>query len=445
MSPRRPRRPRAAEESDLLLRNAPLGLPTPAYGGRSIANLPSTLWTAVRGSPPPAEWGLLPALDPSLDPFAARRAPGPTLLFVVDGLGWFPYRDWGRHRGAAVSAWSAWARPVTTVFPTTTTAALTSLSTGTAPGTHGLVGYRQYLPRFGVVADILRMSPVGLAGSDLLVQRGFRPSLISGAPTVFRRGLEAVAVSRDRFERSGFTRVLYDGARYVPYATAADLAHELVRLLSAERPPAVVYAYWDELDTIQHLRGPTALGLFDLEMDHVAALLDYVAAALPPRRARTTTLLMTGDHGQVPAAIEHQLRVDRWGAVVREMAHPLAGDRRAGFFSAKSGRVDALATALARVLPPGSRILRMDDVLAAGLFGPGPFHPELSQRLGDLLTLVPASWGLRDLIPGAPPPARHLFGAHGGLDPEELLVPLVAGPLAEFRTSSRSPRRRPQR
>ena len=74
----------------------------------------------------------------------------------------------------------------------------------------------------------------------------------------------------------------------------------------------------------------------------------------------------------------------------------------------------------------------METAVAAELFGPPPHHPELISRLGDFLALVPAPWGLRDLSPGAPTPARHLYGAHGGLAPAELLVPLVTGRLAEF-------------
>jgi hypothetical protein len=74
----------------------------------------------------------------------------------------------------------------------------------------------------------------------------------------------------------------------------------------------------------------------------------------------------------------------------------------------------------------------MRRAIDAGLFGPPPFHPELSERLGDLLVLVPSPAGITYRIPGAPARTRYLIGAHGGLEPEELLVPLVAGPLSEL-------------
>jgi hypothetical protein len=415
-----------------------LGVPVPAYNGRSLPNLASSVFRAVTGRPPSDLPGILPALDPSLDPFAGQRAPGPVVVFLVDGLGWNGFRRWSNEPSREDVPWLAWARPITTIFPTTTTAALVSLSTAAAPAAHGLVGYRQYLPRFGVVADVLRMSPTNVAGQELLVHRDFRPALVTGIPTLFRRGLPGEVVSRDRFQRTGFTRILYDGAKYHGYSTAVDLAHQLTSVLGRVHPPEVVYVYWDELDTIQHLRGPAERGLFDLGLDHVASLVRYVARHLPPKTRCRTTLAITGDHGQVTAARERQIRVDRLGAITREMAHPLSGDRRAGFFAARPGRRDALESALQKHLPRGTKLFSMETAVTFGLFGPPPFHPELSARLGDFLALVPTPWGLTYLAPGAPPPSHHLLGAHGGLDPEELVVPLIAGPLDALAVVPRS-------
>jgi hypothetical protein len=129
--------------------------------------------------------------------------------------------------------------------------------------------------------------------------------------------------------------------------------------------------------------------------------------------------------------------------VMAEISRPLAGDRRAGFLSARPGRIDALRAALQAVLPAGSRVIDMVVARDGGLFGPPPFHPELTERLGDLLVLVPSPAGLTYLMPGASPPSRHLDGAHGGLEPDELVVPLVAGPLEAFGGPTLAERKKP--
>jgi hypothetical protein len=423
-----PERDPAVEE--LLRPHRPLGLVRPSYGGRSLPNLAASILGATgglaEGDPP-----LAPPLDPSIDPFRGGRADGPVVQFLIDGLGWFDFRRWALGAGARGARWASAARPITTVFPSTTTAALYSLSTAVPPGRHGLIGYRQYLPRFGVVADMLKMSPSGVPRADLLVGPDWGPAALDSPPTVFRRGVRAAVLTRDRFHSSGFTRLLYDGADLVGYATATDLAAELRRLLEGEAPPAI-YVYWDELDTIQHLKGTDA-ELFDLELGRTLELVEHVAARLPERRAAATTLLVTGDHGQVPATPGARIAIDREPEIVREMLRPLAGDRRAGFFAARPGRLEALRAALERRLPPGSRILGVDQVLEHGLLGPPPWHAEARERLGDLVALVPSPACLTYLFPGMARPKRFLYGAHGGLEPAELIVPLVAGRLDAFR------------
>ncbi len=421
---------REAEAARLLAPVRALGLPRPAYDGRSLVNVAVSVHLAAGGDPggdPP----LAPPLAPGLDPFSGGRAEGTVVVFLVDGLGWSTLAGWARTGSPEARRWEDHARPITTVFPTTTTAALASLSTGVPPARHGVVGYRQYLPRFGVVADLLRMQPTGLTGAELLVGPNWAPSDVSGAPTLFRRGLSATAVSRDRFHGSGFTRVLYDGAEYVGYATATDLAAELLGVLDRPTPPPAVFLYWDGLDTIQHLKGPDP-SLAALELEQIALLLNHVAGRLPPPARKRTTFLVTGDHGQVPSALSSRLALDEHPEVVAEMARPLAGDRRAGFLAARPGRAGALADALVPHLPQGAQVLSMERALNEGLFGPPPFHPEIPERLGDLLALVPSPAGLTYRLPGGPLPTRHLLGSHGGLEPDEMIVPLVRLPVAEL-------------
>lgn len=416
-----------------LLRTDPgTGLLVPAYDGRSLPNVAATVARAA-GSFPDGPPELAPSLAPELDPFRGRRPEGPIVVMLADGFGWYPFERWSATRtNPAGSRWGRLARPITTVFPTTTVPALVSLSSASCPSQNGVVGYRQFLPRFGVVADLLKMSPVGVAHPETLVGADWTPSLVSGRASIFRQGVEGVALSRDRFEGSGLTRLLYDGARYVPYSTASDLAHQLAHLIGRADPPPVIFTYWDELDAVHHRRGP-ADRLFDFEADRLAHLFEYVSAEVAPARARATRVLVTADHGQVPVEPARQLRVDLVPELAREMSRPLAGDRRAGYFAALPGRVDALRAALERHLPPGSRIVPVADALRAGLYGPSPWHPELEIRLGDFLAFVPVPTGLVSLPPGGRPSAAGEFlGGHGGLTPEELVVPLVSGTLAEL-------------
>jgi hypothetical protein len=419
------------EAADLLVPDRRLRLPVPAYHGRSLANLAATLWaylsSADREHAPP-----MPALRADNDPFRGRRPAGPVILFLVDGLGWTAFRGSAERAPSGVaSRWHERAHPITSVFPTTTTVALTSLSSGAAPSQHGVVGHRVFLPRFGTVVEVLRMSPIGVGPGESLVGPNWTPEVVSGVPTIYRRGTPALALTRDRFEGTGFTRMIYDGAAFLPYASGSDLAITLAEVLARPEPPPLLVVYRDDLDVVQHVRGVRP-ELVDLELERTDHILSFVARHLPPDRARATTLIITGDHGQVPMASDRQLAVDREPLILAHLARPPSGDRRAAYFAARPGHLDALREALELRLPPGGTILEMSSAVEAGLFGPGPYHPELSERLGDLLVLMPSPGGVSYSVPGSPTRAHRMISSHGGLEPDELLVPLIAGTLSEL-------------
>lgn len=416
------------EIARLTVPRRPLGLPHPVYEGRSLPNVASTVVRALGGDRPPLA---LPTLAAELDPFDGGRADGPVLLFVVDGLGLLRLREAARD-GPGARNWLEHARPITSVFPSTTTCALVSLATAASPSRHGIVGYRQYLPRAGTVVDVLRMTPTTAQGLDTLAGPDWDPSTVVGAPTIYRGPLAgSIAVSRDVFEGKAFSRLLYDGTRYAAYATYSDLAGVLVQLLSRRRPPGLLVAYWDELDAVQHLRGPASPS-FDLEIERLAALLAHVARHVPEPVARRTTVVVTADHGHLPTVPALQRSFDAIPAIARRLARPPTGDRRVGLLKARSGEIPSLRSAVLRALPRGARVLDAEAAISAGLFGPPPFHPELHERIGDLVALVPSPGGITYRWPGHPPSTRELQGGHGGLEAPELIVPLITGRLPVF-------------
>lgn len=422
---------RSHEDLALLTPDHRLEVPIPSYAGRSLGNLSASVWSALapgRGQEAPP----LPPLSAGLDPFRGRRPNGPVVLLLLDGLGWRALRRSadGNHEGTA-ARWVPKARPLTSVFPTTTTVALTSLSTGAAPGQHGVLGHRLYVPRLGTVVELLRMSPLGVGPSESLVGPDWSPSILSAVPSIYRRGIGAAALSRDRFEGTGFTRLIYDGASYVGYSNGSDLALSLVETLSKPEPPPLVLAYRDDLDVVQHTRG-TRPELVDLELDRVESLLTFTARHLDPSLAQRTMVLVTGDHGQVPLAADRQLSVDREPSLISHLARPPAGDRRAAYFAARPGHLAALREELEAKMPPGGHLIDVPAAIERGLFGPAPFHPEISERIGDLILLLPSPGGVSYSVPGARPRPHRMIAAHGGLEPEELLIPLVSGTLAEF-------------
>ncbi len=109
----------------------------PDYGGACISNVVPALLEP--GIEPPA-WLPPTALDADQ-----------VVLLVLDGLGWEQLES-RRHLAPTLAGLVG--GPISSVVPTTTATALTSIATGLTPGEHGVVGYRVAVD--GEVLNVLR-------------------------------------------------------------------------------------------------------------------------------------------------------------------------------------------------------------------------------------------------------------------------------------------------
>ena len=113
--------------------------------------------------------------------------------------------------------------------PSTTAAALTSLTTGLPPAVHGLVGYRVH--HAGAVMNLLHWRLAGRDMRQALPAGGFQPHpAFPGA-----RGPVPV-VTRVDFAATGFSAAHLGGAEQPGWYTASGLVVEIGRCLAAGAP-----------------------------------------------------------------------------------------------------------------------------------------------------------------------------------------------------------------
>ncbi len=135
----------------------------PGYAGWSNMNLVNSALAYFN-----AEHGAALAFH---DEFAAvLQGARKILLLVLDGMGWYNLerahgrRPLIRHELRGAACW-----PLTSMFPSTTSAVMSSLTTGVPPAQHGVIGYLMYFPEYGRVFNMLSFTtPVGARRSALL-------------------------------------------------------------------------------------------------------------------------------------------------------------------------------------------------------------------------------------------------------------------------------------
>lgn len=227
------------------------------------------------------------------------------VVLVVDGLG---HAQLTAHAGhaRALAARLAHDPAIGAGFPTTTVAALATLTTGQPAGRHGLVGYRVYDPANDRVVNQLS----GWEGLD--------PASWQRMPTLFETsGIPGTAIAHPRYRDSEFTRAVLRGAEFAGAASAEERLTQLGAALAAPAP-GLVYYYVPELDMAGHAKGVassewvTALEALDAETARAVALLG-------PRHG----LVLTADHGMVDVP-DHAHRIASGALLdgVRHVANP---------------------------------------------------------------------------------------------------------------------------
>ncbi len=324
----------------------------------------------------------------------------PIVLVVLDGLGWEQLRA----RPALTPTLHAMVGGhITSVAPSTTATALTSITTGLTPGEHGVVGYRM------AIDDQIMNSLRWWSADRGDLRRQIPPDTVQPYEPFLGQRVEYV--SKAEFATTGFTGAHLRGARLHCYRTTAVMVNEIARVVRDGAP--FVYAYYDGVDKVAHEYGLD--DRYDAEVGFVDRLVGDVIAAVPAG----TQVFVTADHGQVDCG--HDLRPI--SDDVLALTAGLSGEARFRWLHAAPGAERDLLDAALDAHGSDTWVRSLDEMIDDAWFGPS-MRNEVRRRYGDVALLPFEPFGFDDPDDGGPFP---LIGRHGSLTAAEMLVPLLVG------------------
>jgi hypothetical protein len=365
----------------------------PDYLGANLARVVPAL---LSSSPEPPRW--LPQAVIGADQ---------VVLLVVDGLGWLQLSERLRMLDnlAALEG-----QPITTVVPSTTAAALTSLVVGAPPALHGVVGYKVVVegPGGPEVMNVLRWRTATGDARSYVDPVGFQLCAPFG-------GADVPVVSKADFVGTGFTLAHQRDARQVGWHQVSGMAVEVKHLV--ERGEKFVYAYYDGVDRIAHMKGFGEH--YDAELIALDRVVGDLLDVLPPSAA----LVVTADHGQVSVG-PNLVEVDP--ASISGVAFTSGEARFRWFHTSDStpAAADRLSATLKSRFGHQGWVATLEEVTAQGWLG-GDVNRVIRSRMGDvaLAAFEPVAF----VEPGDSPESRKLVCRHGSMTPAEMFVPLVGG------------------
>ncbi len=337
------------------------------------------------------------------------------LFVLIDGLG-LSLRD-RFPRGGFFS--TSLARPLNSVFPSTTAAALTSLATAAWPAEHGISGWFTYFPEHRrVIAPLwFRERGTDIPGGEIRMSMN---DLVAEKPVLgsfFRAVTSVLPKEISTGEYATWSRA---GTPIVPYRSFAHAARILHRLYRRVAGPTYTYLYLLTVDKLSHAHGASSDEVA-AEVARVDSLLARVRETVP----QSVRMIVTADHGlvDVPPERHYELRDD--DPLARHLVAGATGEAAAPVFHVEPrSNPNAFLEAFADHPASESFSLAPTSELARrGLYGPVPLSEATKLHLGDYVGIAthPA---ILEYVPDGREPLRHI-GVHGGLRPGEIRVPLL--------------------
>lgn len=405
---------------------AETGLLFPNYDGYCLSNLPAAVCSWL-GAPPLGSAGLAGEYTANFHGDYEK-----VVFFLIDGMGLgFLERCLGNGDLAGrAPIWNQLAGngdvfALTSTSPSTTSSALTSLWTGVTPAEHGVIGYEMWLKEFGLVVNMVNHTPSAFPwDSGGLHRAGFHPERFLPVSTLgghlALHGISTRIFQHHTLTHSGLSSMLMEGVEIYPFLTLSDLWASLGDLLETwQQGPLYTYIYWSDFDLLQHRFSSTSRRT-EYEFIQFSRQLQDFIGGLPSQSRKKTLFVFAADHGQIPTPPSAKRELANHPVFNQSLALQPTCENRLAFLYLRQGMESRIRNYIDSTWGDDYFLLSSQEAVRSGLFGSVNLHPSLPDRVGDLVSIARdgAYWWWSNR-------ANRQVSRHGGLSPEEMLVPLL--------------------
>ncbi len=383
----------------------------PDYDGGSIANFSSALVKHFGIKP----YGI------SMD-FGAKGINlnniDKIVVFLLDALSYRTVDKLINEEGGFSNIDRSSLKNMTSVFPSTTTSALTSLFTGVSPIEHGMLGYMLYLKEYGSLSNMIELTPFGQE-RDGLQRIGLDPLKFLEVPTIFETlyagGVKGYHITSKSFVNTGLSRMHTRGGYVKGIYGFGDMIEEIDDILSNEETKSLIYVYWGLIDTFGH-RYSSSSQAYEMEAYWILRMIDDF---FQRKAARNTAFFITADHGQKETPWEKEIWWSKNDKLYDYLYTLPAGEHRACYLHTTN--VEKTKEILTNNWGDKLLILKREEAIEMGLFGSKKIENYID-RIGEIVVIPRDNYSFCFKYSGQ---ENSMKARHGGLTKDEMKIPLI--------------------
>ncbi len=404
----------------------------PIYNGYSLVNLPNTIMEM---------FGIKPVgrvLDRSITDKINKRGIRKVAVILIDGFGYDMFLKSCKYSEFFKKfVENGIVAPITSGFPSTTAASITTMNTGLTPQEHGLLEWLLYFKEIDKTINTLPFTSM----EDKPLTKKYNPKILYQGDTIFKRfGSDKVpiyTIANKQIANSDYNLLFKSGNTYITHFKNSDLAIRLRVALEKEKRRSYFYSYISSVDSSIHALGPSTEESEAEILSVSHALEDGLIKKIDKKTAAETLVIITADHGHTLLNPKDTIYLNKYrklndyyergknGKII-----PPTGSPRDVFLHIKSGKLEEAEELLNDKLSKVAKVMKIKDAIESGLFGYGKLNKNFANRAGNLLILPHKNKSIwYEHIKGE---KFDKIGMHGGLSKEEMLIPLAAARLSDL-------------
>ncbi len=357
------------------------------------------------------------------------------ILFFIDGFGWrFFKKHQNNYPFLKRIVKDGVVSKLTSQFPSTTTAQITTVHTGLEIGQHGVYEWFYYEPKLNRIIAPLPFSFAGDQDLDTLKKSNFDPNELFPNKNFYKdlklHGVNSYIFQNKKYTPSSYSDVVYKKGVVFPYTNFSQAITNLTDLILKEKNKSYYFFYFDKIDSAGHQYGPDSKE-FEAEIDKFLTIMEKVFYQNLFGKLKKTLFLMTADHGQVEVdpkttiylnlefpEIKKYIKKNKNG----DLLVP-AGSCRDMFLHIKKESVNDVKDFLRKKLIGKAEVYKVEQLINKGFFGQNKPSNIFLNRVGDLVILPYKDQSVWWYEKGKF--KQEFYGHHGGLTPEEMEIPLL--------------------
>ena len=361
-----------------------------------------------------------------------KVAPNKIVFFLVDAFGWCFYDKYKKHSNflrkieedGVVSK-------LTSQFPSTTTAHVTTALTGETVYEHGLYEWFYYEPEVDDVITAFLFKEARTKGIETLKNRNIDPKSFLPKKSFFKdlleNGVKSTVYQPSFINDSTYSTTMCKDATVKGYDEYEDLFESLSNDLTNNNDKEYFYVYLHEIDSVAHEKGNSSEE-FKEAVERFLKQLD--AFYEKGEESFTDTIVMiSADHGQVDTDLGTKHYLNKMIPNIEtylmknknnELMSP-AGYCRDLFLHVKEDHLLTVKKIVEKELQNLVYVYTFDELKEKGFFG----HPSkrMRERCGNLILLPKDNnhiWWYEEGIF-----ELSLIGVHGGASKNEMEIPFL--------------------